>query len=116
MTAITSRPFSNALSPMQTAVVAKAFNIVQSNEGKVLRTQLLQNAIYLRSKLSENQIKFIGEPSAIIPIIIGDEGLMRVTARLLTEMGIFVNGVEFPGVPKCEARLRIQIMSNHIND
>ena len=31
-------------------------------------------------------------------------------------MGIIVNGVEFPGVPKGEARLQIKIMTNHTKD
>jgi 7-keto-8-aminopelargonate synthetase-like enzyme len=107
------RAFSNALSPVQTAVIIKAFEIVQSEEGQLLRASMLRNVNYLRDKLIENNFKTKGEPSAIVPVIIGNEGLTRITTRLLADMGIITNIVEFPGVAKDEARLRLQVMANH---
>jgi glycine C-acetyltransferase len=110
------RAFSNALSPIQAAIVIRAFEIIQSDEGNERRRRLLENAVYLRSRLEAVGMKVKGIPSAIIPIVIGSEGLTRLTTRLLIEKGILTNIVEFPGVPKGEARLRVQIMANHTKE
>ncbi|MBS0358936.1 MAG: pyridoxal phosphate-dependent aminotransferase family protein [Proteobacteria bacterium] len=110
------RTFSNALSPAQAACVNEAFLIVQSPEGKKLRKDLLERSLYLREKLSNYGLKCIGSPSAIIPVVIGDEGLTRILTRLLADHGIITNIVEYPGVAKGAARLRIQIMAGHTYD
>ncbi|MCP4183439.1 MAG: aminotransferase class I/II-fold pyridoxal phosphate-dependent enzyme, partial [Hyphomicrobiales bacterium] len=56
--------FSNALSPVQVAVVTKALDIVQSDEGAQLRWHLLNNILYLRSQLSARGMEYYGDPSA----------------------------------------------------
>ncbi len=43
-----STTFSNALSPIQSAVVLKAFEIVNSQEGETLRGELMANILSLR--------------------------------------------------------------------
>ncbi len=43
-----SATFSNALSPMQAAVVTKALDIIQSEEGRQLRQSLMDNVHLLR--------------------------------------------------------------------
>jgi len=43
----------------------------------------------------------------------GNEGLARLVARRLPEEGLIVNLVEFPAVPKGQARFRMQVMANH---
>jgi glycine C-acetyltransferase len=48
-------------------------------------------------------------PSAIIPIMIGDEAeAIRKSERLL-ELGVWVVAFGFPVVPRGEARLRVQV-------
>lgn len=74
------------------------------------------NILYLRRRLTEAGIRFLGSPSAIVPVIIGEEGLARITARLLIEKGVIINVIEFPAVPKREARIRIQVMANHTKE
>ncbi len=107
------RTFSNSLSPVQNAVVLKAFEIIQAQEGKELRSKLMNNICYLRKILQQQDLKFQGDPSAIVPIIIGNEGVTRLTTKLLADKGIITNNAEYPGVPKDLARLRIQVMANH---
>jgi hypothetical protein len=43
----------------------------------------------------------------------GMEGLARLVSRRLPELGLLANLVEFPAVPKGQARFRMQVMANH---
>ena len=108
-----SGTFSNALSPIQSAIVLKAFEIVQSAEGRTLRASLMKNVLYLRSALSDLGLELIGDPSAIVSAKVGDEALARLVSRRLPALGVVANLVEFPAVAKGSARFRLQVMANH---
>ncbi len=105
--------FSNALSPVQAAVVLKAFEIVDSPRGEVLRGELMRNVLSLRAKLTEAGLEYYGDPSAIVAVKMGTEGLARLVARRLPELGLLCNLVEFPAVAKGAARFRMQVMAKH---
>lgn len=111
-----SATFSNALSPVQAASVAKAFEIVKSNEGRALRRQLMERVLYLRGKLEGAGFSLIGGPSNIVPIPVGDEALARMVSRKLPALGVVANLVEFPAVAKGNARFRLQVMPNHTTE
>src|SRR6185437_9941855 len=72
-----SATFSNALSPVQCATVLKAFEIIQSAEGKTLRDTLMERVLYLRAQLQKAGFEVMGAPSAIVPVLVGSEGLAR---------------------------------------
>jgi glycine C-acetyltransferase len=105
--------FSNALSPMQAASVLKAFEIIESTEGAELRTRLMDNILHLRAELVGAGFEVYGDPSAIVCVKMGSEGLARLVSRRLPEAGLIANLVEFPAVPKGQARFRMQVMANH---
>jgi 7-keto-8-aminopelargonate synthetase-like enzyme len=105
--------FSNALSPVQSAIVLKALEIVRSGEGKALRASLMNNVLYLRSALETLGLEVIGNPSAIVSAKVGDEALARMVSRQLPSLGVVANLVEFPAVAKGSARFRLQVMANH---
>jgi len=105
--------FSNALSPVQAAVVLKAFEIVKSAEGRALRAELMGNIVYLRGKLQAAGFEVIGDPSAIVPVMMCEEGLARLVASRLPELGVVANLVEYPAVAKGSARFRFQVMAKH---
>ncbi len=105
--------FSNALSPVQAAIVLKAFDIVKSAEGRALRADLMGNITYLRTKLQEAGFEVIGEPSAIVPVMMREEGLARMVASRLPQLGVVANLVEYPAVAKGSARFRFQVMAKH---
>jgi 7-keto-8-aminopelargonate synthetase-like enzyme len=105
--------FSNALSPVQAAVILEAFDIVGSIEGHALRLELLANVLTLRRELEEAGLGFYGDPSAIVCVKMGSEGLARLVSRRLPELGLVANLVEFPAVPKGAARIRMQVMASH---
>jgi 7-keto-8-aminopelargonate synthetase-like enzyme len=105
--------FSNALSPVQAATVLKAFDIVESIEGRVLRLALMANVLSLRHHLREVGLDYYGDPSAIVCVKMGTEALARLVSKRLPELGLVANLVEFPAVPKGAARIRMQVMANH---
>src|ERR1700720_3782965 len=105
--------FSNALSPVQAATVLKAFDIVDSLEGRLQRRALMTNVLTLRQLLREAGLDYYGDPSAIVCVKMGTEGLARLVSKQLVELGLIANLVEFPAVPKGAARIRMQVMANH---
>jgi 7-keto-8-aminopelargonate synthetase-like enzyme len=105
--------FSNALSPIQAAVALKAFEIVDSAEGRALRRSLMSNILALREGLREAGFEVYGDPSAIVAVKMGTEAAARLVSRQLTGLGLVANMVEYPAVPKGAARFRLQVMANH---
>jgi 7-keto-8-aminopelargonate synthetase-like enzyme len=108
--------FSNALSPVQSAVVTKALDIVQSAEGAALRRKLMANVCLLRDHLRQRGMAVHGDPSAIVAVRTGNEGLSRLAARELPALGLIANLVEFPAVARDQARFRLQVMAMHTDD
>lgn len=108
--------FSNALSPVQAAVVHKAFDIVDSPEGQKLRDAMMNNVLSLRQQITDAGMEVYGEPSAIVCVKMGAESLARLVSRRLPDLGLIANLVEFPAVAKNAARFRMQVMANHSAD
>jgi 7-keto-8-aminopelargonate synthetase-like enzyme len=105
--------FSNALSPVQAAVVSEAIRLVLSPEGDALRERLLVSVRALRDGFASHGINCHGSPSAIVPVPFRNDRLARLASRRIAESGVFVNLVEYPAVPVGEARLRMQVMATH---
>lgn len=108
-----TQTFSNALSPVQAAALLAAFKIVRSQEGKERRQRLMNNILYLRSEVNRVGLEALGDPSAIVPVRVGAEGLARIASRNLAEFGAIANLVEYPAVPQGGARFRVQVMADH---
>jgi 7-keto-8-aminopelargonate synthetase-like enzyme len=105
--------FSNALSPIQAAVALKAFEIIESAEGAERRRSLMRNIVSLREKLTADGMEVYGDPSAIVAVKMGTEALARLVSRELAQTGLVANLVEFPAVPRGQARFRLQVMADH---
>lgn len=105
--------FSNALSPVQAAIVLEALRIVRSPEGQALRGDLMRNVLDLRARLVAADFEVYGDPSAIVCVRIGNEALTRLVGRQLTRIGLVANMVEYPAVAKGQARFRLQVMAGH---
>jgi 7-keto-8-aminopelargonate synthetase-like enzyme len=52
-------------------------------------------------------------PSPINPVVIGEERIVAVAARMIAERGVLANLVEYPAVPLGKARFRMQAMATH---
>jgi glycine C-acetyltransferase len=105
--------FSNALSPMQAAIVGQALEIVRSGEGDERRARLLRIAEAIRESFSAAGIDCLGIPSAIVIVPVGEEPVARVATRNLVERDVLVNVFEFPAVAVGSARFRLQVMATH---
>ena len=105
--------FSNALSPVQTAVVREAARIIRSAEGDALRARLFTAIHALRDELTGRGLTCMGEPSPIVPLLIGNEKLARTANRLLFDRGVLAFMVEFPVTPTGSSRFRLQVQAGH---
>jgi glycine C-acetyltransferase/8-amino-7-oxononanoate synthase len=105
--------FSNALSAAQAAAVLKATQIVRSPEGAELRRKLAAAIAGLRDELTRRGLTCMGEPSPIVPLLIGNEKLARVAHRLVFERNVLAFMVEFPIAPTGASRFRLQVQASH---
>jgi glycine C-acetyltransferase len=104
---------SSAMSPTQAAAAIAAFDIVESEDGQKLRDTLMANAVRLREQLGEAGLEVVGDPSSVVLVKLGPDGLARLVARQLPKAGILANLVEFPAAPKDEGRLALHVMAQH---
>jgi glycine C-acetyltransferase len=105
--------FSNALSAPQAAAVLQATRIVRSKEGDELRAKLFLAINGLRDELTRLGLTCMGEPSPIVPLLIGNEKLARVAHRLVFERNVLAFMVEFPIAPTGASRFRLQVQASH---
>jgi glycine C-acetyltransferase len=105
--------FSNALSPVQAAVVSEAIRIVRSPEGDQLRQRLTAAVSTLRDGFAAQGVTCTGTPTPIVLVPFTDDRLARLTSRRVAASGVFIDLVEYPAVPVEQARLRLQAMATH---
>ena len=67
----------------------------------------------LREAAGSHGLTCLGDPSAVVPVLIGHTPLARVASREVLRRGLFANLVEFPAVAKGQARFRLQVMAGH---
>lgn len=108
--------FSNALSPLQAAVVQRCLQIVRSGEGAVLRDRAAAIATVLRDSLLAQELKVLGVRSPIVPVEVGSSALARAVSRRIAALGLLANLVEYPAVPRYRARFRLQVMAAHTQE
>ncbi|TBE77251.1 aminotransferase class I/II-fold pyridoxal phosphate-dependent enzyme [Rhizobium ruizarguesonis] len=108
--------FTNAISPMQAAAVLSCLAIVDSPEGERRRKRLMGNVMHMRSSLQSVGFQVLGEPSAIVPVVLGSNGLSRKMTSYMLNHGAIVNLVEYPAVAKNGCRWRVQLMHNHTRE
>ena len=106
--------FSNALPATVAYSAGKAIDVLDQDPSIVAR--LHQNVATFRQGLADLGFNCTPSPTAIIPIMIGDEAEAIKKSAKLFEMGVMVIGFGFPVVPKGEARLRVQISAALTDD
>jgi len=105
--------FGAGLGPVPCAVADAAGRIIGSYEGAGLRARLLTNAVHLRDLLAAHGIELLGEPSAVVPVLLRSDALARIVTAWAARDGVLVNMAEAPAVPHNTARLRLQLMATH---
>ena len=105
--------FSNAMSPIQIATVRESLRIVRSDEGEQRRAKLMLNVHALRDAITGHGLQCLGDPSAVVPVLIGHTPLARLASGGVLRRGLFANLVEFPAVGVRAARFRMQVQADH---
>lgn len=108
-----TQTFTNAIGPVGAAIALACLAIVESDEGARRRAALIDNATYLRGSLTTAGFDLLGQPSAIVPVVLGDVAHARRMTRAATRDGALVNLVEYPAVPRAANRWRLQLMADH---
>lgn len=106
--------FSTAMTPMASAVLIKALDVI--NNDKSRRDRLQGNSKYAREQLRSVGYDTLKSETQIIPIMIGDEAKAVIFSREMFKRGIFCPSVRWPAVEKGKARIRFTIMSEHSKD
>ncbi|MBR3670736.1 MAG: 8-amino-7-oxononanoate synthase [Fibrobacter sp.] len=106
--------FTTAMAP---AVAAAACNNLRYIDAHPERVQNLRdNVKFFCDALRREGVNVEQSPSAIVPIVIGDEAkAMQVSAKL-QEQGILIPAIRYPTVAKGQARLRASLMATHTQE
>ena len=108
-----ARPFifATALPPVLCEAAREALCVIE--EEPLLRKKLWDNIHQVQQGLLKLGFSIPRPESAIIPVMIGDEGkAIEVFGKLLAQ-GIFIPAVRYPTVPKGKARLRVTVSAAH---
>ena len=106
--------FTTAMAP---AVAAAACNNLRYIDAHPERVQNLRdNVKFFCEALQREGVNVEQSPSAIVPIVIGDEAkAMQISAKL-QEQGILIPAIRYPTVAKGQARLRASLMATHTRE
>ncbi len=105
--------FSTAPVPAAAAAATAGVRVIQSSEGERRRKLLWTRVDELKSEIGNRKSEI---PSAIIPILIGDEARAVVASAALRERDIFVPAIRYPTVARGQARLRVTLTATHTPD
>jgi len=106
--------FSTSLPPVVVASALAAIEVME-NEPE-LHQKLGENIKYFKENLKYLGFHVGNSESAIIPIIIGEELLLRKMSKRIHEEGIYINPVPYPAVPRNQTRFRASIMATHTKE
>ncbi len=111
--------YTTAPTPATMGAALAGLKIIESLEGAQRRQLLQANAENFHSLLTKSCLlsdTIPGQPSHIVPIILGkSDAAMRVSKECLRR-GVFAQGIRYPTVPEGTARLRFTLMSDHTPD
>jgi glycine C-acetyltransferase len=109
-----SQVFSAALPPAVVASCMASLDVMQDEPWH--RERLWANVRYLANGLRARGFAVDEPHSALIPILVGDDILLRRVSQDVAERGLFVNNVVYPAVPIKSARLRLSVMATHTQE
>ena len=111
--AASTHAHSNALSPLDTAVVTEAIRIVRADEGDQRRNDLARAVVSLRQACTDCTLPHVGLPSALTLIPTGAVDVARAAECLAGARGAFVNVIEEPFLPPGHARIALHATAAH---
>lgn len=103
--------FTTAAPAPIACALSESLNIIE--QGEALRANLFARIAQLRDGLAGLRWQLLPSPTAIQPLIVGDNEAALALARALWERGLWVPAIRPPTVPKGTARLRISVSAAH---
>lgn len=103
--------FSASPTPASVAAALAALDILE--EHPELVDKLISNSAKVRNALRDAGFKVIEGRTAIVPVIVGDDGLAFKMWSMLYDAGLFVNVFISPGVPPGRQMMRTSYMASH---
>ena len=103
--------FTTAAPPAIACALRKSLQIIE--HGDALRANLFARIGQLRDGLGGLPWRLLPSPTAIQPLIVGENEAALTLANALWERGLWVPAIRPPTVPKGTARLRISVSAAH---
>ena len=103
--------FTTGSSPVISCALLASLELIR--EGDERRRQLHQLTLRLQNGLTGTRWQLMRSPTAIQPVIIGDNHETLQVALALFEHGLWVPAIRPPTVPKGTARLRVSLSAAH---
>ncbi len=103
--------FTTGSSPLMACALLASLELIESGDGR--REHLRQLTARLRDGLAGTRWRLMASPTAIQPVIIGDNHEALGVANALYERGLWVPAIRPPTVPKGSARLRVSLTAAH---
>jgi 8-amino-7-oxononanoate synthase len=103
--------FTTAASPIVAATLIKSLDLIEHGDARRSHLQLLIE--HLHKGLENTRWQLLPSPTAIQPIIIGENDAALHCAAALADRGIWVPAIRPPTVAKGTARLRITLSAAH---
>jgi glycine C-acetyltransferase len=109
------RMFSCALDPAVTGGMLKVLELAQGADGAARRARILENSAYLRSLLA-GRVDIGTSQAWIVTVFYGKDRLTLSLNDYLQREGLDTSIMQFPAVPKGEARIRLFVTSEHTRE
>ena len=106
--------FTTGSSPMIASALLASLDLIENGDAR--RTRLWQLTAQLRDGLANTRWQLLPSPTAIQPVMIGDNFETLRVANALFERGLWVPAIRPPTVAKGSARLRVSLSAAHTTD
>ena len=106
--------FTTGSSPIIACALLASLDLIEHGDER--RAHLQRLTAQLRDGLANTRWQLVPSPTAIQPIIIGDNHEALRVANALFERGLWVPAIRPPTVPKGTARLRVSLTAAHTNE
>lgn len=109
-----SHIFTTAAPPLLAVALLKSLELIAAGDER--RAQLVALASQLREGLADTRWRLLPSPTAIQPVLVGDNHEVLRVAAGLAERGLWVPAIRPPTVPAGSARLRVSLSAAHSAD
>ncbi len=103
--------YTTALPPGVAEALRVSLKVIRHDSER--RERLHHNIRHFRNGAAGLELPLLNSPTAIQPIIVGDDGSAMVMSQRLFELGFAVIAIRPPTVPEGGARLRITLSADH---